>query len=139
MPVAFAQPASVACHEPSACSTNFQSDVVHAPGDVCRNMRLARSQPRVVGGSTTPGAAGVVAHPHSDDTTIAPNNAADVRGLIKETSRPVARHRAGSVAHVSADLGGAGDLSHAAAAKILESRSQLGVVVHDERPVAGDR
>src|SRR4029079_19350330 len=77
--------------------------------------------------------------PHSDDTTIAPNNAADVRGLIEETSRPVARHRAGSVAHVSADLGGAGDLSPAAAAKILESRSQLGVVVHDERPVAGDR
>src|SRR5262245_20911178 len=95
MPVAFAQPVSRACQEPSFCSTNCQSDFVHAPGDVCRNTRLARSQPRVVGGSTVPGAAGLVAHPNSDDTTIAtaPNIPADGHAVMNATSRPVCEAR----------------------------------------------
>ena len=84
MPVPFAHPASVAVHEPSACSTNFQSDDAQGPGDVCRNVRLARSQPRVVGGSVVPGA-GVLAHPNSDDTTIATApNPADVRVVMSD-------------------------------------------------------
>src|SRR6185436_12820186 len=92
MPDPFAHPASVAVHDPSACSTNFQSDDAHGPGDVCRNVRLARSQPSVVGGSVVPGA-GVLAHPNSDDTTIATApNPADVR-VVMNTLPPGSRRR----------------------------------------------